>query len=423
MNYQETLDWLFSQLPMYQKDGAKAYKKDLSNTLLLMDYLGNPEQHIKAIHVAGTNGKGSTSHMLASVLQEQGYQVGLYTSPHLIDFRERIKINGKEIAEEYIVDFVAKHKSFFEQNALSFFEMTVGLSFEYFKDAHVDYVVLETGMGGRLDSTNVVIPLVSVITNIGLDHTQFLGTTLPVIAKEKGGIIKQNRPVVIGEYHEETFAVFQETANQKNAPLFKAFDLEAVVYDCELKGIYQKHNLKTVIQTIEVLKTLGIKITDGSIENGLSKVIQNTGLLGRYQIVQEAPKLICDTGHNKEGISLVVSQLLAEDFEILHIVFGVVDDKDLSSVLPLLPKQAAYYFTRPSIARGLSQEKLKASAQEHQLIGESYATVEKAVNEVLSNANPKDLIYVGGSTFVVADYLSLPTTNNDSNLSHRNNII
>ena len=406
MNYQETLDWLFNQLPMYQKDGAKAYKKDLSNTLLLMDYLGNPEQHIKAIHVAGTNGKGSTSHMLASVLQEQGYQVGLYTSPHLIDFRERIKINGKEIAEEYIVDFVAKHKSFFEQNALSFFEMTVGLSFEYFKDSKVDYVVLETGLGGRLDSTNVVTPLVSVITNIGLDHTQFLGTTLPAIAAEKGGIIKQTRPVVIGEYHEETFHVFQEIAKHKNAPLYKAFDLEAVIYECELKGVYQKHNLKTVIQTINVLKTLGVNITDKSIEMGLSKVIQNTGLLGRYQVVQEFPKLICDTGHNKEGISLVISQLLEEQFETLHIVFGVVDDKDLSGVLPLLPKQAIYYFTKPSIARGLSEEKLKASAQEYQLTGESYTSVEQAVDKVLLNANPNDLIYVGGSTFVVADYLS-----------------
>ena len=406
MNYQETLDWLFNQLPMYQKDGAKAYKKDLSNTLLLMDYLGNPEQHIKAIHVAGTNGKGSTSHMLASVLQEQGYQVGLYTSPHLIDFRERIKINGKEIAEKYIVDFVAKHKSFFEQNALSFFEMTVGLSFEYFKDSKVDYVVLETGLGGRLDSTNVITPLVSVITNIGLDHTQFLGTTLPAIAAEKGGIIKQTRPVVIGEYHEETFHVFQEIANHKNAPLYKAFDLEAVIYECELKGVYQKHNLKTVIQTINVLKTLGVNITDKSIEMGLSKVIQNTGLLGRYQVVQEFPKLICDTGHNKEGISLVISQLLEEQFETLHIVFGVVDDKDLSGVLPLLPKQAIYYFTKPSIARGLSEEKLKASAQEYQLTGESYTSVEQAVDKVLLNANPNDLIYVGGSTFVVADYLS-----------------
>lgn len=411
MNYQETLDWLFNQLPMYQKDGAKAYKKDLSNTLLLMDYLGNPEQHIKAIHVAGTNGKGSTSHMLASVLQEQGYQVGLYTSPHLIDFRERIKINGKEIAQEYIVDFVAKHKSFFEQNALSFFEMTVGLSFEYFKDSKVEYVVLETGLGGRLDSTNVVTPLVSVITNIGLDHTQFLGTTLPAIASEKGGIIKQNRPVVIGEYHEETFKVFQEIANQKNASLYKAFDLEAIVYECELKGVYQKHNLKTVIQTINVLKTLGVDIADKSIENGLYKVIQNTGLLGRYQVVQESPKLICDTGHNKEGISLVVSQLLEEDFKKLHIVFGVVDDKDLSGVLPLLPKQAVYYFTKPSIARGLSEEKLKASAQEYGLVGDNYATVEKAVNIALSKANPKDLIYVGGSTFVVADYLLSITDN------------
>ncbi|ANW94956.1 tetrahydrofolate synthase [Wenyingzhuangia fucanilytica] len=407
MNYQETLDWLFNQLPMYQKDGAKAYKKDLSNTLLLMDYLGNPEQQIKAIHVAGTNGKGSTSHMLASVLQEQGYQVGLYTSPHLIDFRERIKINGQEISEGYIVDFVAKHKSFFEQNALSFFEMTVGLSFEYFKDSKVDYVVLETGLGGRLDSTNVVTPLVSVITNIGLDHTQFLGDTLPLIASEKGGIIKRNIPVVIGEYHEETFEVFEGIANKNNAPLYKAFDLGEVLYDCELKGEYQKYNLKTVVRALEVLQGLGVELTEQAIENGLSKVIQNTGLLGRYQVVQELPKLVCDTGHNKEGIALVLSQLLAEDFEKLHIVFGVVDDKDLGSVLPLLPKQAQFYFTKPSIARGLSEEKLKDIAEEFGLAGDTFTTVEQAVNTALTNAKPQDLIYVGGSTFVVADYLSL----------------
>lgn len=415
MNYQETLDWLFNQLPMYQKEGAKAYKKDLSNTLLLMNYLGNPEKSIKAIHVAGTNGKGSTSHMLASILQEQGYKTGLYTSPHLIDFRERIKINGEEISEEYIVDFVKKHKTFFQENSLSFFEMTVGLSFEYFKDNKTDYVVLETGLGGRLDSTNVVDPLVSVITNIGLDHTQFLGNTLPLIAAEKGGIIKNGRPVVIGEYHSETLPVFKSIAKEKNALLLKAFDIENVDYDCELKGKYQKKNIKTTLQTIAVLRDIGIDIDEESVVNGFSKVIQNTGLLGRYQVVQGNPRIICDTAHNKEGISLVIEQLLTEDYDQLHIVFGVVDDKDLNTVLPLLPKEAIYYFTKPSIARGLSEVKLKEEALAYELKGGLYKSISDAVAKVLSVATHKDLIFIGGSTFVVADFLTKLKTEEKKN--------
>ncbi len=406
MNYPETLDWLFHQLPMYQRQGASAYKKDLSNTWLLMEYLGNPHQKIKAIHVAGTNGKGSTSHMLASVLQEQGYKVGLYTSPHLVDFRERIKINGEEISQEYIIDFVTKHKSFFEDNFLSFFEMTVGLAFEYFKDSSVDYVVLETGLGGRLDSTNVVDPLVSVITNIGLDHTQFLGNTLPKIAAEKAGIIKVNRPVVVGEYQEETFPVFNEVAKEKNSKLYKAFELEGLEYDCDLKGVYQKKNIKTALKTLEVLKNLGIEISQLDIQEGLSKVVLNTGLLGRYQIIQENPKVICDTGHNKEGLSLVMSQLEKEEFENLHVVFGVVDDKDLSSVLPMLPKEANYYFVKPAIGRGLLAETLKEAATEYGLKGDSYLSVAVGAQDAIKKAADKDLVFIGGSTFVVADYLT-----------------
>ncbi len=405
MNYTETLDWLFHQLPMYQKEGAKAYKKDLSNTLLLMDYLGNPEKDIKAIHVAGTNGKGSTSHMLSSILQEQGYKVGLYTSPHLIDFRERIKINGNEISKEYVVGFIKKNKTFFEQNSLSFFEMTVGLSFQYFKDSNTDYVVLETGLGGRLDSTNVVNPLVSVITNIGLDHTPFLGNTLSLIAKEKGGIIKKNKPVVIGEYHQETFLVFQEISREKKAEVYKAFELKEINYDCELKGEYQKLNIKTAVQTIKVLQKAGIEIREESVKRGLLKVIQNTGLLGRYQIVQETPKIICDTAHNQEGLSLVVNQLLEEKHKKLHIVFGVVDDKDLKSILSLLPKKAIYYFTKPSIKRGLSENLLKKEANNEGLRGDEFSNVFSAVQAVKENASAQDLVYVGGSTFVVADYL------------------
>lgn len=406
MNYKETLDWLFNQLPMYQKQGAKAYKKDLSNTILLMDYFGNPERSIKAIHVAGTNGKGSTCHMLSSIFQEQGYKTGLYTSPHLIDFRERIKINGEEISEDYIVDFVKKHKQFFESNALSFFEMTVGLSFQYFRDLDVDYVVLETGLGGRLDSTNVVNPLVSVITNIGIDHTQFLGDTLPLIAAEKAGIIKKNKPVVIGEFHSETFSVFEKNAIANQTVLHKAFDLEDVDYNCELKGYYQKQNIKTVLKTVEVLKSIDIIVDDSSIVDGFSKVIKNTGLLGRYQIIQEYPKIICDTGHNKEGVSLIVDQLLKEKFNQLYIVFGVVDDKDLDSVLSLLPKQAIYYFTKPSIARGLPEGQLEKKAKEYQLKGQCFSTVDNAVKKAVLNSSKQDLIYIGGSTFVVADYLA-----------------
>ncbi|WP_010136886.1 bifunctional folylpolyglutamate synthase/dihydrofolate synthase [Ochrovirga pacifica] len=406
MKYQETLDWLFRQLPMYQRQGASAYKKDLSNTWLLMEYLKHPEQHIQAVHVAGTNGKGSTSHMIASVLQEQGYKVGLYTSPHLIDFRERIKINGLEISEAYIVDFVQKHQSFFEQNSLSFFEMTVGLAFEYFREAKVQFVVLETGLGGRLDSTNVLHPLVSVITNIGLDHVQFLGTTLPEIAAEKAGIIKTERPVVIGEYHSETFPVFQSIATKKKATLYKAFELSKIAWDCDLKGVYQQKNLKTAVQTCRVLQELGIKISEKALENGLKNTIKNTGLLGRYQQIQAAPKIICDTGHNKEGIALVVEQLLKEDYQELHIVFGVVEDKDLEGVLPLLPKKANYYFVKPAIQRGMSELLLKSKANELGLMGESYPTVAAGVEQALLMAKDKDLVYIGGSTFVVADYLT-----------------
>ncbi len=405
MNYQETLDWLFGQLPMYQKDGVKAYKEDLSNTILLMDYLGNPEKKIKAIHVAGTNGKGSTSHMLASILQEQGYKVGLYTSPHLIDFRERIKINGKEIPEKYVIEFVEKHKAFFEENFLSFFEMTVGLAFEYFKDFQTDFVILETGLGGRLDATNVVTPLVSVITNIGLDHVNLLGDTLPLIAVEKAGIIKKEIPVVVGEYDEETYPVFKEISDQKNSTRYNAFELNQIEYNSDLKGFYQQKNIKTAYQTIQVLVGLNIDVSEESIQKGFSKVIKNTGLLGRYQVLQNNPKVICDTGHNKEGLSLVVNQLSSEQYDKLHVVFGVVDDKELDSVLSLLPKNAIYYFTKPSISRGLSEIVLKEKAFEYKLLGEMYKTVQKAADEALTCSSKKDLIFIGGSTFVVADYL------------------
>lgn len=404
MTYQETLDWLFVQLPMYQRQGAAAYKKDLSNTLLLVDEIGNPQNKFKSIHVAGTNGKGSTSHMLASVLQEAGYKVGLYTSPHLIDFRERIKINGKEIPKQNVVDFVKEHKSFFEQNFLSFFEMTVGLAFQYFADEKVDIAIVEVGLGGRLDSTNIITPEVSVITNIGLDHTQFLGDTLEKIAFEKGGIIKKEIPVVVGEHQKETYPVFQELAKKNNAPLYLASDLMNTVFESDLKGSYQQHNIKTVVQTIEVLEEFTVE--KKSLEKGLLNVIANTGLLGRWQVLNENPKIICDTAHNKEGLIYTLEQLQNESYDNLHIVLGMVNDKDISSVLPLFPKEANYYFCKPNLGRGLNEIELKLKAFDFGLKGETFSSVELAYQNAVKNSLKSDCIYIGGSTFVVAEILS-----------------
>ena len=404
MNYQQTLDWLFTQLPMYQKQGASAYRKDLHNTILLSDYLGNPEKRIKTIHIAGTNGKGSTSSMISSVLQEAGYKVGLYTSPHLKDFRERIKINGEKISEKFVCDFVLEHKSFFEKNNLSFFEMTVGLAFDYFKNQNVDVAVIEVGMGGRLDSTNIISPLISVITNIGLDHTQFLGNTLSEIASEKAGIIKPNIPVVIGEYTQQTKEIFKNKARETNSEIYFASDLIAKTPKSDLIGKYQKKNKKTVLQTIKILKEKNIfEISEENIKNGLLNVVKNTGLLGRWQILQEKPKIICDTAHNKHGLEVVLEQLLKEKFSQLHIVFGAVNDKELDAVLPLFPTTATYYFCKPDVPRGLETDILKEKAREFWLIGETYSSVKNALENALENASEKDLIFVGGSTFVVAE--------------------
>ena len=405
MNYQETLDWMFVQLPMYQRQGAAAYKKDLSNTVLLVDEIGNPEENFKSIHVAGTNGKGSCSHMLASILQEAGYKVGLYTSPHLIDFRERIKINGKEIPEQKVIDFVAMNKTFFKENFLSFFEMTVGLAFEYFSEEQVDFAVVEVGLGGRLDSTNIIKPEVSLITNIGLDHTQFLGDTLAKIAFEKGGIIKENTPVVIGEFQRETFPVFEEIAKEKHADLYVASELVNEEYNSDLKGSYQKYNIKSVVETIRVLVSKGFSVDRDSLRNGFLKVVQNTGLLGRWQVLHKSPKIICDTAHNKEGLIYTMEQLYAEDCNQLHIVLGMVNDKDLESVLPLFPKNAIYYFCKPDLGRGLDTKILSAKAASYGLEGEVFTTVNQAYKEAEKNADEKDCIYIGGSTFVVAEIL------------------
>lgn len=404
MNYQETTNWMFNQLPMYQLQGASAYKEDLTNIKLLAAHLGNPQNGLKCIHVAGTNGKGSTSHMLSSVLQEAGYKVGLYTSPHLKDFRERIKINGKEISEEFVIEFIAKHKSFFEANDMSFFEMSVGLAFDYFAAEKVDIAIIEVGLGGRLDATNIITPLVSVITNIGLDHTQFLGNTLEAIAGEKAGIIKPNIPVVIGEYNDETKPVFLSKAEENNAPISFASDLIDQIYLSDLIGDYQFHNKKTVQQTISILNSqTDFKISVEQLKEGLLNVVKNTGLQGRWQQLGESPKIICDTAHNKHGLSVVMNQLKNEKYEKLHIVLGVVNDKDLDSILPLFPKDAQYYFCNPDSSRALPAETLKNAAEKFSLIGEKYDSVEIAFAEAKKNASENDFIYVGGSTFVVAE--------------------
>ncbi len=404
MNYQETLDWMFAQLPMFQQQGASAYKKDLTNTVLLCKELGNPENKIKTIHIAGTNGKGSTSSMVASVLQEAGYKVGLYTSPHLKDFRERIKINGAEIPEAFVCDFIAQHKAFFENNQLSFFEMTVGLAFDYFEKEKVDVAVIEVGMGGRLDSTNVITPLVSVITNIGFDHTQFLGTTYREIAYEKAGIIKRGIPVVIGEYNEETQPVFIGKATECGSELYFASDLITRDYPGALLGDYQFHNKKTVVQTVEILKRF-FTITEENLENGLLNVVKNTQLRGRWEQIHSNPKVICDTAHNSHGLKIVLNQIQKEKMDHLYFVLGVVNDKDLDSILPLFPKNATYFFCKPNVPRGLDATILQQKANEFGLNGPAFDSVSAAYTEALRIAGSADFIYVGGSTFVVAEIL------------------
>lgn len=406
MNYSETVNWMFRQLPMYQHQGASAYKKDLTNTLMLADYLGHPEKNLKCIHIAGTNGKGSTSHMLASILQEAGYKTGLYTSPHLKDFRERIKINKHEISEDFIVGFIAEHQSFFEANQLSFFEMTVGLAFDYFNKEQVDIAIIETGMGGRLDSTNIITPLISVITNIGIDHTQFLGNTLALIAGEKAGIIKPKIPVVIGEYTLETQPVFLAKANETQSDIYFASNLVVENYESDLIGDYQIHNKKTVAQTIRILQQQNqFLVSEQNIIDGLKNVIKNTGLQGRWQQLGSHPKVICDTAHNKQGLEIVFKQIQKDDFEQLHIVLGVVNDKDLDEILPLFPKNAIYYFCRPNIPRGLDVEILHRKAKSYGLIGDPFNSVSEAYQTALKLVAKNDFIYIGGSTFVVAEIL------------------
>ena len=403
MNYQETLEWMFSQLPMYQRQGSAALKKDLANTLALAEKLGHPEKRFKSIHVAGTNGKGSVSHMLASILQMSGYKTGLYTSPHLRDFRERIKINGKPIIQNSVIGFIRRNKEFLEEHKLSFFEMTVGMAFDYFAAQNVDIAVIEVGLGGRLDSTNIITPEVSVITNIGYDHMQMLGNTLPEIAFEKAGIIKSGIPVVIGETQPDVAGVFTDVAALREAHVYYADEIERINYLSDLKGNYQKKNIKTVVAVTEILRAKGYKISENQMRQGLQRVIKNTDFKGRWQILVRQPLTLCDTAHNKEGLTYVMQQLSEIPHDKLHMVIGMVNDKDLSRVLPLFPKNAAYYFCRPDIPRGLNAGILQESAKEYGLQGNVYSSVNEALEAATENAAKDDLIFVGGSTFVVAE--------------------
>lgn len=402
MDYQQTLNWMFNRLPMFQQQGRSALNHKLDNIQKLVAELGHPQTKFKTIHVAGTNGKGSSSHMLASVLQEAGYKVGLYTSPHLRDFRERIKINGFEIPQEEVVEFIANYRSFFEANNLSFFEMTVGLAFDYFAKQQVDIAVIEVGLGGRFDSTNIIIPEVSLITNISKDHTDILGNTLPKIASEKAGIIKRNTPVVISEYDEQTADVFIQKAKEENAPIVFANKIKTHL-TTDLKGFYQEKNIKGVIAVLDFLRNHFWDISEENIAIGLKSVVKNTNLKGRWQTLGENPKIICDTGHNEAGLSYVLDQIAKETYKNLHIVLGFVKEKDVETVLKMFPKTAHYYFCKPNIPRGLDVHLLKELANKNNLKGDTYSSVELALTFAKKNAIPEDFIFVGGSTFVVAE--------------------
>lgn len=406
LNYEQTVEWMFQQLPMYQRVGPAAFKKDLTNILLFSEKLGNPHTKFKSIHVAGTNGKGSVSHMLASILQEAGYKVGLHTSPHLKDYRERIKLNGKDVSKEFVIDFVHQNKDFLESNKLSFFEMSVGMAFDYFSKENVDIAIIEVGLGGRLDSTNIITPLISVITNIGLDHTQFLGNSIPEIAFEKAGIVKPGVPVVIGEDQEETREVFLKIALEKGADIIFAETNSLRIHESDLKGPYQAKNINTAATVIEILNRKEIfTISPDHIAEGFKKVKENTGLKGRWDIINLNPKVICDTAHNAEGLKYTMTQLSQDIEQDLHMVIGVVNDKDLSRVLPLFPGDAKYYFCKPNVPRGMEAEELREQAAKYNLIGDTYSSVFEAYTEALNSAAVNDTIYVGGSTFTVAEII------------------
>jgi dihydrofolate synthase/folylpolyglutamate synthase len=426
MNYNETLNYLYNQMPEYQRIGHVAYKEGLENSLALDKIFNHPHRNFKTIHVGGTNGKGSTSHLLAAILQESGYRVGLYTSPHLIDFRERIRINGEMIDKQFVIDFVKQYKDKFEPIMPSFFELTMEMSFLWFSEQKIDVAIVEVGLGGRLDSTNIISPDLSVITNIGLDHIKYLGDTLPKIAAEKAGIIKPHTPVIIGEAGNiEVAQVFIDKANSVEAPLvFSELYMNNFVAERsssgmlftadgykdlngELRGPAQEKNARTVLTSIEILKEIGYNILKEAVYSGFANVISLTGLLGRWQIVQQEPKIICDIAHNSHGIQYVVDQLVGERCNKLHIVFGMANDKDIDSVLKILPKNAVYYFTKASIERALNEDLIKEQASIYQLLGSSHPTVSEAIEAAIENADNDDLIFIGGSSFIVADALPI----------------
>jgi len=453
MNYPQTIQYLYSQLPLFTRDGPSAYKEDLTNTIALCGRLGNPQNKFKSIHVAGTNGKGSTSHMLAAILQTAGYKTGLYTSPHLKDFRERIRINGEMISEQEVIDFVEAHKQGFEDIKPSFFEMTVALAFDFFAREKVDIAVIEVGLGGRLDSTNIITPLLSVITNIGWDHMDILGNTLPLIAAEKAGIIKKDIPVVIGEFQSETAQAFIDKASQQNAPITFASeewevlrseirgqrlevggksevgsqneeqclelqisrtkgslnhhtsDFRPLTSDLilDLTGTYQLKNIKTVLSAVDELRSQDFNISDDNLKTALRRVKTLTGLHGRWEVLSRNPLTICDTGHNPDGVAEVLKSIASIPFEKLHFVMGVVNDKDITKILNMLPKDAIYYFCKPDIPRGLDAESLKQKAESFGIKGKAHKSVRDALQAARQNAAKNDLVFVGGSTFVVAE--------------------
>lgn len=409
MDYQNTLKYLYNSVPMFQQIGGKAYKEGLENTRLLDEHFQHPHRKFRSIHVAGTNGKGSCSHTLAAILQKAGYKVGLYTSPHLVDFRERIRINGQPIPEEEVVRFVEQERHFFEPLHPSFFELTTALAFHYFAQENVDVAVIEVGLGGRLDCTNILTPDLCIITNISLDHVQFLGHSLEQIAQEKAGIIKTGIPVVIGETTPETRPVFQNKAEAVCAPIYWAEENDREDYpgiEFELKGLYQQKNRQTILTALPLLKEAGFRIDDSCVRQGFAHVCEITGLMGRWQKLQSSPTLICDTGHNVGGISYIVKQIKQQTYNKLHIVIGMVNDKDISGVLQLMPKEADYYFTKASIPRALPENQLAALAAQQGLHGNCYTDVPAAVRAAQEKSLPEDFIFVGGSSFIVADLLT-----------------
>lgn len=425
MNYEETIQYLYNSVPMFQKVGASAYKEGLYNTIELDKHFGHPHRRFKTIHIAGTNGKGSCSHTLAAILQAEGYKVGLYTSPHLVDFRERIRVNGKCVGKDYVVDFVEKERKFFEPLHPSFFELTTAMAFKYFAEQEVDYAVIEVGLGGRLDCTNIISPILSVITNISLDHTQFLGDTLAKIATEKAGIIKPGTPVVIGEYNNETRPVFERKAQTENAPIYFAQDEQEITDSTfsngggityatksfgeihgELGGSYQKKNANTILSACKILSSMNIIRNEESIKAGFANVAEATGLRGRWERIQEHPVVICDTGHNVGGWEYLSKQIKAQKCQKLRMVFGMVDDKDIDTVCQMLPQNAIYYFTQASTHRAIPVDKVEAEGKKHGLHGTTYPTVEAAYQQALKDAAEDDFIFVGGSSYIVADLLT-----------------